>query len=88
MKYLGAGFRGGLGRGGSVEPGPAEGRAGSPGLLSGSRASGSGSRGRREQVHRSLKLFPNQDNVDVTSLDSGNNVFSKLAALSNYSDRS
>lgn len=39
-------------------------------------------------VHKSLKLFPNQDNVNVTSLDSWNNTFSELDTLSNYSDHS
>lgn len=39
-------------------------------------------------VHKSLKLFTTQDNVNVTSLDSWNNTFSKLDALGNYSDHS
>lgn len=39
-------------------------------------------------VHKSLKLFTAQDNVNVISLDSWNNTFSKLDALSNYSDHS
>lgn len=34
-------------------------------------------------VYKSLKLFTTQDNVNVTSLDSWNNTFSKLDALSN-----
>lgn len=39
-------------------------------------------------VYKSLKLFTTQDNVNVTSLDSWNNTFSKLDALRNYSDHS
>lgn len=39
-------------------------------------------------VKKSLKLFSNLDNVTVTSLDSLNNMFSKLDALRNSSDHS
>lgn len=39
-------------------------------------------------VHKSLKSFTTQDNINVTSLDSWNNTFSKLDVLSNYSDHS
>lgn len=37
-------------------------------------------------IHKSLKLFTTQDNVNVPSPDSQNNAFSKLQALNNYSD--